>query len=168
MIALEEFENFIHSQLPYEQKIISVIDNLGRQISLNSLSQLYDYFNCTIKLEQMEKYSPLIFNHCRSLSSQYQHNGPITCHLFRSFKNSRSFALHTDPDDVIIECVFGKKKIILNGNEKILYSGESLFIPANTPHEAVNDDESLTLSFGLEKFYIEKINYELDVLSKNY
>jgi mannose-6-phosphate isomerase-like protein (cupin superfamily) len=165
MISLEEFENFIHLQLPYEQKIISVIDNYGRQITLNHLAELYRYSNCTIKLEQMEKYNSLIFKHCQFLTEKHSHKGPITCHLFRSFKDSKSFALHTDPDHVIIECIFGKKKIILNGKEKILFPGESLFIPANTPHEATNDDESLTLSFGLEKFYTEKINYGLGILS---
>jgi mannose-6-phosphate isomerase-like protein (cupin superfamily) len=168
MITLYDFENFIHTNLVYEQKLISVIDEEGRQIYLDNLKELYEYASCTIKLEQMEKYNQEIFNYCHSLSKTYNHVGPITCHVFRSFKNSKSFGLHTDPDDVIMYCVHGSKKIIVNDVEHILKNQESLFIPANTKHEAINEEESLMLSFGLEKFYIEKLNYELDVLPKNY
>jgi mannose-6-phosphate isomerase-like protein (cupin superfamily) len=115
----------------------------------------------------MEKYNEEIFNHCQTLPKTHKHHGPITCHAFRAFRQSNSFGLHSDPDDVIMYCVYGSKKIIVNDIEHILKSQDSLFIPANTPHEAVNEEESLMLSFGLEKFYIEKLNYELDVLSKN-
>jgi mannose-6-phosphate isomerase-like protein (cupin superfamily) len=116
----------------------------------------------------MEKYNQEIFNYCQTLSKTHNHQKPITCHAFRAFKDSKSFGLHTDPDDVIMYCVHGSKKIIVNGVEHILKNQESLFIPTNTKHEAINEEESLVLSFGLEKFYIEKLNYELDVLSKNY
>lgn len=167
MIDIEEFENFIHSALIYEQKIISVIDENGRQIFVDNLSDLYKYTSCTIKVEQMEKYNNLIFNYCNYLSKKYDHQGPTTCHAFRAFRQSKSFGLHTDPDDVIIHCVFGQKIIFLDGIQHILLPNNFLFIPANTPHEAVNEEESLILSFGLEKFYKEKMNYELDVLSKN-
>ena len=168
MITLYDFENFIHTNLVYEQKLISIIDKEGRQIYLDNLRELYEYPSCTIKLEQMEKYNQEIFNYCQTLSKNHNHQKPITCHAFRAFKDSKSFGLHTDPDDVIMYCVYGSKKIIVNGVEHILKNQESLFIPTNTKHEAINEEESLVLSFGLEKFYIEKLNYELDVLSKNY
>jgi len=168
MITLYDFENFIHTNLVYEQKIISIIDTEKKQIYIDNLRELYEYPSCTIKLEQMEKYNQEIFNYCQTLSKNYNHHGPVTCHAFRAFRQSNSFGLHTDPDDVIMYCVHGSKKIIVDGVEHTLKNGHSLFIPANTPHEAINEDESLMLSFGLEKFYIEKLNYELDVLSKDY
>lgn len=167
MIKLSDFEEFIHSDLVYEQKVISVIDEEGRQIYINNLGELYKYTSCTIKLEQMEKYNRGIFEYCHFLAKNHNHNGPVTCHAFRAFRQSTSFGLHTDPDDVIIYCISGKKKMIVDGIEHTLKPHDTLFIPANTPHEAINDDESLMLSFGLEKFYIEKLNYELDVLPKN-
>jgi mannose-6-phosphate isomerase-like protein (cupin superfamily) len=167
MITIEEFENFIHSDLIYEQKIISVIDEERRQIFVDTLSELYRHTSCTIKVEQMEKYNYNIFNYCYQLSIQYKHTGPTTCHAFRAFRQSKSFGLHTDPDDVIIHCIFGKKKMIVDGIENVLMPNDSLLIPANTPHQAINEEESLILSFGLEKFYTEKMNYELDVLFKN-
>lgn len=167
MITLCEFENFIHTNLVYDQKLISVIDEESRQIFIDNLKELYKYRSCTIKLEQMEKYNKEIFDYCQFLSKKYYHQGPITCHLFRALKDSKSFGLHTDPDDVIILCVEGTKNIIVDGIKYKLKPQDSLFIPANTPHEAINEEDSLMLSFGLEKFYIEKINYELDVLPQN-
>jgi mannose-6-phosphate isomerase-like protein (cupin superfamily) len=167
MITLYEFESFIHTDLVYEQKLISIIDGESRQIYIDNLKELYEYPSCTIKLEQMEKYNKGIFDYCQLLSKQYSHQGPITCHLFWSLKGSKSFGLHTDPDNVIILCIEGIKDIILNGIKHKLKPQDSLFIPANTPHEAINEENSLMLSFGLEKFYIEKINYELDVLPQD-
>jgi hypothetical protein len=167
MITLEEFESFIHSDLIYEQKIISVIDKEGRQIFVDTLGELYKYPYCTIKVEQMEKYNNNIFKYGQLLSEKHKHYGPVTCHAFRSFRQSKSFGLHTDPDDVIIYCVSGKKKMIVDGLEYNMLPKDTIFISSNTPHQAINEDESLTLSFGLEKFYIEKVNYGLDVLSKD-
>jgi mannose-6-phosphate isomerase-like protein (cupin superfamily) len=167
MITLYEFENFIHKDLVYEQKIISIINNDEQQICVNSLKELYDFMPCTIKLEQMEKYNEKIFNYCQFLAKKYCHQGPITCHIFKSLKDSKSFGLHTDPDDVIIFCVDGIKNIIVDNIKHKLKPQDFLFIPANTPHKVINEEDSLVLSFGLEKFYIEKINHELDVLPQN-
>jgi mannose-6-phosphate isomerase-like protein (cupin superfamily) len=167
MLTISEFEKFIESDLVYQQNLISVIDEKGRQIFIDNFVELYKYNSCTIKLEQMEKYNKIIFNFCLALSRKYNHQGPTTCHVFRSYQNSKSFNIHTDPDDVIIYCASGKKKIFVNEIEHNLLPTDTLFIPANNPHQAINEEESLTLSFGLEKFYTEKLNHELDVLSKN-
>lgn len=167
MITLDEFENFIHTDLVYEQKIISVIDDQSRQILIENIGELYKYPNCTVKLEQMEKYNRSIFQECRHLSTKYFHFGPVTCHAFLAFKNSKSFGLHTDPDDVIIQCISGSKTIYINEQKRILKSGDSVYIPADTPHEIINEDKSLILSFGMEKFYVDKVNYGLNVLSEN-
>jgi hypothetical protein len=168
MISLEDFEQLIHSKIVYEQNIISIIDDEGKQIYLNSLSDLYKYTACTIKVEQMEKYNKTIFDQCKVLAKKYNHNGPVTCHAFRAFKNSASFGLHTDPDDVIITCVAGNKWMNVDYSEHCIEANTSLFIPANTLHEAINKEDSLMLSFGLEHFLIDKaISYELDVLSQN-
>lgn len=167
MITLDEFENFVHTDLVYEQKIISVIDDQSRQILIDSIGDLYKYTNCTIKLEQMEKYNRSIFQECRYLSTKYFHFGPVTCHAFLAFKDSKSFGLHTDPDDVIIQCIFGSKTLFAKGTKHVLKSGDSIYIPANTPHEIVNEEKSLILSFGMEKFYVDKVNYGLNVLSQD-
>ena len=81
----------------------------------------------------------------------------MTCHAFRAFKNSKSFPEHTDPDDVFVEVLHGTLNLILKGKSILLSKGETIFIPSNTKHQAINDKESLILSFGLEKFLIDKI-----------
>lgn len=157
MISLSEFEQFIHSEFVYEQKLISVIDELGRQIYINNIHELYKYAGCTIKLEQMERYNKDIFDYCSFLADKFNHNGPVTCHAFRAFVNSKSFGLHTDPDDVVIYCISGKKTMMVDGVLTNLFPHDILFIPANKPHEAINEQESLMLSFGLEKYFIDKM-----------
>lgn len=157
MISIEKFEEFIFSDLVYEQKIISVIDSQGRQIFLDSVNDMFNHRFCTIKIEQMEKYNRDIFHYCKLLAKQHNHDGPVTCHLFKAFENSASFGLHTDPDTVIIHCAHGQKNMMVDGIEHILFPGDELLIPANTPHEAINKHESLMLSFGLEKFYVDKL-----------
>ena len=160
MITLNEFENFLYTDLVYEQKIVSVIDDQHRQILIENIRQLHDYTNCTIKLEQMEKYNEGIFEKCQELRTKYSHPGPVTCHAFLAFKGSKSFGVHTDPDDVIIECIFGSKTLYVatkNDRRHVLKQGEYIFIPANTEHEIINEEKSLILSFGFEKFYTEKL-----------
>jgi len=168
MISIGEFEEFIHNDFVYTQKLISVINEEGKQIFVDNLSELYKFNACTIKLEHMEIYSKEIYDYCKLLSSKYNNDLPVTCHVFRAFRQSLSFGLHTDPDDVILRCIWGKKRMSVNGKIVDLYADQEVFIPANTPHEALNDEESLMLSFGLEDFYKNKIYNELDVLPKNH
>lgn len=158
MITICEYERLITSDLPYEQKIISIIDDFGRQIFLDNLGQLHSNFGKTVKIESMEKYNFSIYDYCNYLKMMYNHNGPVTCHLFKSYENSKSFDLHFDPDDVLLFNVFGEKNIAFeNGEEVILKTNEVLFIPSGKKHKAINRKESLMLSFGLEKFFVEKI-----------
>lgn len=157
MLTILEFEKFIETDLVYQQKIISIIDDLGRQINLTDLGQLHSNYGKTIKLEGMEKYNEDIFLECESLKNKFNHKGPVTCHAFRAFSNSKSFVLHTDPDDVIIRVLEGRKKVIVNNVINDLEMEDEIFIPKNTPHEIKNEYESLILSFGLENFYVNKI-----------
>ena len=157
MITISEFENFIQHEIVYQQNIISIIDDLGRQIYLSNLGQLHSNYGKTIKVESMEKYNDKIFNKCKGLAEFYKHTGPVTCHAFRSFQNSKSFGPHVDPDDVYLLVVYGTKNIYHEGKMNTLNYGDSLFIPSNTIHEAFNYKESITLSFGLEKFLIDKL-----------
>ena len=51
MITIDEFENFIQYDLVYEQKLISVLDDLGRQIYIDDLGQLHSNYGKTVKVE---------------------------------------------------------------------------------------------------------------------
>lgn len=167
MLTYDEFEKFSLSNYALEEKIVSVIDYHGRQIQIESVSQFLSYENCTVKIQSMEKYNSDIYNYCKHLAKVRNHNGPITCHAFRAYSNSVSFDLHTDPDDVFLYVTQGLKNIQIENRYILLGVGESLFIPANTPHRALNQYSSLMLSFGLEKFMCDKAYNELDVLPQN-
>jgi mannose-6-phosphate isomerase-like protein (cupin superfamily) len=168
MLSYSEFEKFALSNYALEEKIVNIIDEQGRQILIESVSQFLSYQQCTIKIQSMEKYNRAIYQKCLELKEEFNHDGPITCHGFRAYPDSASFGMHTDPDDVYLLVAEGLKTMKANGRYIQLKAGDTLYIPANTPHQAHNTHSSLMLSFGLEKFMIEKIDYELDVLSKNH
>lgn len=167
MLQLNDVVEFIHNPLAYEQKLVYKINTKGEQILLSSFSELYED-NVTIKVEGFEKYSANIWNRAKYYALKNNHSGPITCHVFVAHPKSPSFPMHTDPDDVIIYCAEGKKTLIVDGEYIILEAGQDVLIPANTPHQAINDEFALTLSFGLEKYLTEKLNHELDVLPKDH
>jgi mannose-6-phosphate isomerase-like protein (cupin superfamily) len=168
MISYNEIERFAFSDYAIEQKIVSIIDNLGRQIQIESVSHFLSYTKCTIKIEGMEKYNKSFFEKCKKLTDKYNHYGPVTCHAFRSFVGSHSFGTHTDPDDVLIYVADGIKTMEIEDRIIQITPNNSVLIPAGTPHRAINTHDSLMLSFGLEKFMREKVDYELDAISKNY
>jgi mannose-6-phosphate isomerase-like protein (cupin superfamily) len=154
---LAEFERFIQTELPYKQRIIFTIDDDGLERPVDYLGQLLPNLDKTIKLEQMEKYNSQIWFKCQELAQQHGHLGPVTCHVYRAQQWSKSFLEHSDPDTVVLEVVEGVKVMEMAGTEYILHKGSRLTIPAGTPHRAINRDSSLMLSFGLEKFYVEKL-----------
>lgn len=168
MITHDEVVEFIHNPLAYEQNLVSKINTKGEQILLSSFSELYSKEPHSIKIEGMEKFSKKVWEECINLGKIYNHDGPITCHVFIAYEDSPSFAMHTDPDDVIIHCCYGIKTMIIDGEYKVIKQGESVYIPANTQHQALNEFDATTLSFGLEKYLKDKaLNYELVIIPKD-
>lgn len=115
------------------------IDNQGRDHDIDVL--LVDYYiawgEYTVKVEGLENYF-----------TEYL---PGTVHCFVSPKGAMSFPEHQDPVDLEIKCIEGIKTMEVNGEEKDILEGESLFIAANTPHRATNKHASVMLSIGYEK-----------------
>lgn len=153
MITLDEFEQFIQNDLLYQQNLLFYIDDIGREHPIKNIGHLYSLHGTTIKMEGAEKYNRELFDLCKS----FGHMGPSTCHIFRSYKNSKSFPKHADPDDVLLIMISGKKDIIIYDNKITLEGGNEFFITANTSHEIVNTEDSLMLSIGFEKFLVDKI-----------
>lgn len=167
LFSIGEFFELVYNEpLLYSENMIFVIDQMGRAHQAMGPFDLSKYDNCTIKIEKMEKYNSAIYQYGQKLAKKYHHNGPVTCHAFYSNQGGYSFPLHTDPDDVIILCCDGIKTIETDIHNEI-HPNETLLIPANTPHKATNKYESLMLSFGLEKFIVEKLNHGLVDISKN-
>lgn len=166
MFSIDRMFEVLQKDFLYEENLVSYIDSSGKQHCSRSFSDIISRQNVTVKIEGLERFNRKIFQECQRLSSLYVHKGPVTCHLFYSRIGSPSFGLHTDPDDVVIQCIEGKKSMEINGKKIILDSGERVYIPEGRPHRALNEFESLIFSFGLERFLEDKMN-ELDVLSQN-
>lgn len=141
-MTFEKFENFLLSEDCYDNHDVSYIDYDGKQHYLNH-DNFWSYYpkvcyllttNYTIKVEQYEKVLD-IKNH--------------TAHIFYNKKNGPSFDIHTDPTDVLIECLDGIKWLEIDGKPKKLNRYEHVIIPANTPHRALNYEKALMISYGI-------------------
>lgn len=157
MITLDEFEQFIQQDLPYQQRLVSRVDQHGLQHWLEQPSDLYNHLADTVKVEGMERYSPEMAAICQALAIRYRHAGPVTCHAFLADTGSGTFDLHTDPDDVVLVVIAGRKIIEVDGVEHELTVGDDLFIKKGTPHKAINRYPSLMLSIGLENYLTDKL-----------
>lgn len=157
MLTQETFEQFIQQDLPYQQRLVSRVDQHGLQHWLEQPSDLYRYLTDTIKVEGMERYSPEVRTLCLAAGVKYHHAGPVTCHAFLAQQGSGTFDLHTDPDDVLIYVISGTKIMEISGQEIILHAGGDVFIPRGTPHRAINRYPSLMLSIGLEGYLQDKL-----------
>jgi mannose-6-phosphate isomerase-like protein (cupin superfamily) len=155
MHSINEFEAFIGQEFVYRHNLISVIQNGGHIHVHNHAELLKRYNGCAIKLEGLERYSRELAIKCAGLKILYDHPGPVTCHAYRSFPGSESFGQHRDPMPVFLDVIEGTKNMIVAGEWQTLQAGQTLYIAANTPHEAINQDDSLMLSFGLESYMID-------------
>lgn len=156
MRDISEFEAFIGREFVYRHNLISVIQNGGHFLVHNhaELSKLYN--GCSIKLEGLERYSRELAVKCAGLKIMYDHAGPMTCHAYRAYPGSESFGLHSDPMPVFLEVIEGTKNMIVDNEWHTLQAGDTLYISANVPHEAINQDDSLILSFGFESYMIDQ------------
>tara|TARA_B110000495_G_C23042236_1_gene626024 strand:- start:5441 stop:5926 length:486 start_codon:yes stop_codon:yes gene_type:complete len=161
MFTKDQFLQIITSETAYKQNMIYAIDADGKEQRMKNYKDvLANKEKNSIKIERMEAYNSDIFTHCLELENKHEHVGPITCHLFYAKENAHSFKEHIDPDDVIIHCCEGHKTINVNRVPFTIGPKAELHIPANTPHQAFNESEALTLSFGLEGFIEDKILVE--------
>ncbi|NLV19972.1 MAG: cupin domain-containing protein [Bacteroidetes bacterium] len=51
-----------------------------------------------------------------------------------SFDKGEGLSEHTSPYDAVVQIVDGKAGIIINGVSNILETGDTIIMPANTPH----------------------------------
>ena len=142
-MSLSNFYDLLRSQEAQSMSMTSYIDQDGLQHFINEndyvsylgvVDSLLLRTNITIKLEKYEKLCDYT-------------NG--TCHVFYARTSSPSFGTHTDPVDLILQVTHGSKTLEINGTPITAHCGHSLFVPANTPHRALNTDESVMLSWGI-------------------
>jgi len=147
----------LESLYAYEEGMVKIVLGEAGCETAHSCSDVIAHIDCPIKIEHYEKLSAELYACCEFLKHYFEHDGPVTAHLFISPAESLSFPMHTDPDDVLVLMVKGNKTFRTLDGEYTLKPGESLFIPANTKHQAINHEDSLMISFGLEKFIVDKL-----------
>ncbi|MND22219.1 hypothetical protein D3C81_144650 [compost metagenome] len=149
-------DEILSSPYPYEQQLVKIVHG-NTVLDARSPMDVLSHPDRIIKIEGYERLNRTLFQTCKDLAEIMQHDGPVTCHLFKSPAESVSFPVHTDPDDVYLYMVEGSKHLILDKVVHRLERWDSLLIPRDTPHKAVNFKSSLMLSFGLERFIAEKL-----------
>lgn len=150
-------DDVLYQPFFYEQELVKVIVSPEQCVTARTVADAVSHVDKTIKIEGLEKLSRTFHQLCGRLAAALDHDGPVTCHLFLARKNSESFPEHTDPDNVLIYVVDGEKTMKVGDKEFVLQPGEALFLPHGTPHQALNRMGSIMLSFGLERFLLEKI-----------
>lgn len=153
VLAIDEM---LSSPYPYEQGLVKYIRNNG-SFTAHSAMDIISHSDNPVKIEGYEYFNMTMHRECRRLAAHFLFDGRVTCHLFLSPKGSLSFERHTDPDDVVIHVVDGEKTFLFDDGSVTLSAGESLIIPKNTPHQAINNESSIMLSFGLESFIEQKL-----------
>lgn len=149
-------DDFLASPHPYEQGLVKYVFN-DASYGVNSPLEYLQHSDKPIKVEGYERLNATLFHECQRLAAYFGHVGYVSCHLFISPKGSSSFSMHTDPDDVVVHVVTGGKEFESIDQHEVLRAGDTLYIPRNHPHRAINTDSSIMLSFGLELFLEQKL-----------
>lgn len=134
MITLNEIIEFIqHSSIDFK---CFIIDDSGLDHSIDKSKAIFYIAENTktVKIEDLEQVIEGFY--------------PRTVHCFISPAGAKSFGVHEDTCDVTIYCIEGVKTMNVNGEQKIINTGESIFLPKGTPHEATNLYRSVILSVG--------------------
>lgn len=119
-----------------------------------------------IKTNGIEHYSPYMARIAKYILDlvECDDTSHITLHVFESKDTTQSFPMHTDPADVVLCMLAGSKTLNLDTDTGVLAHKVSpdtpLYIPMNVPHEAINHEDNIMLSIGIERYTIEHIERE--------
>jgi len=141
----------------YEYGLVKAIEHGGIHPVYGPMEYLDESRRNPVKVEGAERFNEVLFNTSIRLGRHFGHFGPVSCHLFLSCLESKSFQLHTDTEDVIIYMVSGQKVFEGVAGSQLVREGESIFIPRGVEHRAVNISDSVMLSFGLERYLEDKL-----------
>ncbi len=141
-MTFEEFFDFLMSEECFNKCAVSFINNKGEQQYVEHdnlfayqgrVVDLWFSGDDTIKVENYERIQP--------------YDGTI--HIFYAPVDAPSFPVHTDPIDIYIECLDGCKIMEIDDKYVVIEKGTKVFIPAETPHIALNSEKALTFSYGV-------------------
>lgn len=111
-------------------------DGLDKEIYFPAINYHIAEKEKTVKVEGLESY--------------FKDWPSCTVHCFISPSGAPSFPEHKDPYDVRIKCISGIKTMEVEGKRIEIKEGNDILIPANTPHKATNEYDSIMLSIGYE------------------
>lgn len=114
-----------------------------------------------VKVQQLERWDRQVSHLCRSLEEKV--NGYVDAHLYLAPANGGSFGLHTDPHDVFVVMLRGKKRFELpEFNLTIdLAPGDWLYIPKDAQHKGFSITNSVMLSLGVRSYLSETLRAPL-------
>lgn len=139
----QKFEDYILSEEAFLYDRTFTIDKAGKDDKI--VSDTYEEYYAKVQVKLVEQHDTLKAEGIELLCG-WKHG---TIHAFRYWENSPSFDTHTDPVHVIIEVKQGWKIMDIAGYRFNLAEGQTVGIPANTPHRALNEKEGLMFSYGL-------------------
>lgn len=139
----QDFEEYVLSHAAYMYDRSFYIDKSGKDVRI--VSDTYEEYYAKVQVKLAEQSETLKIEGIEKLCDFKEG----TIHAFRYWKQSPSFAVHTDPVDVIIEVKQGCKVMEVIDQRYVIREECSLRIPANTPHRALNEEEGLMFSYGL-------------------
>lgn len=154
MLRLDEV---LMSPRPYEYGLAKYIEFGGIQPLYSPTGYLQHSRSKPVKVEGIERLNEVFYMTSLRLGKHFNHFGPVSCHLFISPKDSLSFPMHQDTEDVIIYMISGRKVFAGLDGEIELKAGDSIYIPRGMEHQAINIDSSLMLSFGLERYLEDRL-----------
>lgn len=105
-----------------------------------------------IKIQGIEHWDGDMVRICNRFEEKI--SGHIDVHLFLAPSKGGSFGLHTDPNDVFVYVLWGRKQFELpefNLNVE-LTPGDWLYIPKNAQHKGFSLSNSAMLSFGVREY----------------
>ena len=138
-----DFEDYILSEEAYMVDRTFYIDKSGKDVKI--ISDTYEEYLGKVQVVLAEEYNTI---KVEGIERQVDWDKG-TIHAFRYWPNSPSFAEHKDPVDVILEVKQGSKLMEVQGSEIFLEENDIWYIPANTPHRALNNSEGLMFSYGV-------------------
>jgi len=154
--ANQYFDLCISSDYAREQQIVHVIAEPNVVNAFQNSTSLMGR-NTTIKLEHFETFDRGVWEWCKLQANAYKHYGPVSAHVFIAPAGGYTFNEHTDPDHVLVCVIDGEKTMVVDGISHHLKAGDTLYMPANVKHYAVNEKASIMVSLGFEKWMVEKL-----------
>lgn len=143
----------------------TVMEKLGHLARANN-----DGYGYVIKIIGLEFYSPMMIELTKRLRELVPYDfANVTIQGYWSSKNSLSYPMHLDADEVVLVMLEGTKQFKMGADDyhhlednKTLYVEDLedvMYIPPYRAHTAINTMDNLMLSIGFEYPSVDKLNY---------